>query len=153
VNIFELQQTIKSLLKIKRSSKEKRSPFFPIISSDNETPAITATTSKPLNLLNIIHYIEEKLDEKICLTDCARKANLSKHHFCRNLKKYIGMSPMRFVTFLKVGRAKELLQREDLNITEVALEVGFNDHSSFVRGFKKLTGVTPKKYRDSIKIE
>ncbi len=149
VNIFELQETISSILEIKRSSKEKRSPFFRRVSSDKEKFTITATTSKPVNLLNVIHYVEENLNEKICLTDCARKANLSKHHFCRSFKKYIGMSPMRFVTFLRINRAKEFLRDEDLNITEVASQVGFSDPSLFAVQFRKFTGLTPRQFRNS----
>ena len=153
VNIFELQGMIKSLLEIKRTSNERRLPFVPSRSGSFGELSTIPTTDKPTNLLLAIRYIEENLTDKICLTNCAKEANLSKYHFCRNFKKYMGMSPMKFVMAMRISRAKELLQRDNLNIIEIALEVGFNDYSCFIRGFKKFTGLTPKKYRDSLKMK
>jgi AraC-like DNA-binding protein len=56
---------------------------------------------------------------------------------------------MEFVSCLRITRARELLLREDLNISMVALEVGYNDASTFIRHFKKLTGLRPSDYKKS----
>ncbi len=57
------------------------------------------------------------------------------------------MNPMKFVTLLRIERAKELLKRNDFTVSLVANEVGFKDLSNFIRQFKKNTGVTPTMYR------
>ncbi len=151
INVLELQKMVKNLLKIKRESRERRSPYVRSEKRDRADEVTGITTDKPLNLLQVIRYIHENYAEAIDLEDCAKEANLSKYQFCRNFKKYFGITPMRFVTFVRINRAKDLLRRDDLNITEVALQVGFNDHGSFIRGFKKLNGLTPKEYRNSTK--
>lgn len=63
------------------------------------------------------------------------------------------MNPMKFVTALRIERAKELLKKNDLTVSLVAKEVGFKDLSNFSRQFKKVTGVTPTAYRSTARIE
>lgn len=57
------------------------------------------------------------------------------------------MTPMRFVTSMRIERAKTLLKREDHNMSETAMEAGFNDLGTFIRQFKKFTGITPAAYK------
>jgi AraC-like DNA-binding protein len=100
---------------------------------------------------NAIRYIEENLSNVICLDDIAEKANVSKYHFCRLFKKRVGMSPLRFATCMRIEKAKELLKNDDLTISTAAANVGFNDISSFIKQFKRLTGMTPSSYRKFLK--
>ena len=51
--------------------------------------------------------------------------------------------------FRKVAEAKRLLQRRELSITEVAQAVGYGDYAYFSRVFKKLTGISPRQYREA----
>lgn len=151
VNIHELKDKIKNLLKIKRSATEKRSPYVIRKSKFGGDDRFLVTSDKPVNILRTIDYMEENLTERINLTSCAKVAKLSKHHFCRVFKKNIGMSPMKFVMFLRINRAKELLKKDELNLLEVALATGINEQNRFTRAFKEFTGVTPSKYKKSIK--
>ena len=150
VNISELKKTIKHLLKVKRTVQEKRIPFVQNKRIDLEGALFLVKSDKPVNILAAIYHIEENLSEKISLADCAKRARLSKYHFCRYFKKHMGMSPMKYASSLRIMKAKQLLQRDDLSITEVSLSVGFNDYSAFSRCFKEIEGVTPKKYKDSL---
>lgn len=68
--------------------------------------------------------MEENLSEKLRLLDYARAANMSRYHFCRKFKKYVGMSPLKFLTLLRLNKARIILTNEDLNIYEVAEQVG-----------------------------
>jgi len=109
----------------------------------------TISTDIPPNILKAISYIEENFSEKVNLPALARVASLSLHHFCRKFKKFTGMTPMKFVTLLRINRAKVLLAEEDMNITEVSEHVGFSDSSVFCARFKKLTGLTPREFKKS----
>jgi YesN/AraC family two-component response regulator len=148
VDISELRSIITSLLKLKRSSREKRSPFRKP-SSDRVNLSFAVSTNLPSDILKAISYIEENFSEKINLADCARAASLSSYHFCRKFKKFTGMTPMKFVTQLRINKAKALLAYEDMNITEVSEHVGFSDSSVFCAQFKKLTGLNPREFKKS----
>ncbi len=151
VNIFELKDTIGRLLKIMSSSKERRTPLVKKQGAIVK-PLRIVTTDIPTNLLRPIGYIEEHLSnpEGICLEKLAKEACLSKYHFCRIFKRTIKISPMRFVEFMRVQRAKELLARNDVRISAVAYYVGVNDFSNFTRMFKKHTGITPSIYKSAL---
>jgi len=148
VDISELKSIITSLLKLKRSSREKRSPFRKP-SSDRVNLPFAVSTNLPSDILKAISYIEENFSEKINLADCARAASLSSYQFCRKFKKFTGMTPMKFVTLLRINKAKALLAYEDMNITEVSEHVGFSDSSVFCAQFKKLTGLNPREFKKS----
>ena len=64
-------------------------------------------------------------------------------------KELTRMSPLEYLTLLRVERSKTLLRDTALSIKEIAAEVGYYDASSFIRRFKQITGVTPLQYRRS----
>jgi AraC-like DNA-binding protein len=61
------------------------------------------------------------------------------------------MSPLVYLKLLRVNRAKKLLQEKDARILEIGLSCGFDTYSSFVRVFRKFTGVSPSMYRKTRK--
>lgn len=146
VHLLDLKNTIKQLLKLKKTSKEKRHQYIPNKTDNYDELTGITRTRMPVNLLHAILYMGENLSEEICLADCAHKANLSKYHFCKIFKKYTDVTPIKYLTLLRINKAKELLKRNDLNITEIASAVGFADINNFIRRFKEITKITPKKY-------
>ncbi|HTG01096.1 MAG TPA: AraC family transcriptional regulator [Nitrospirota bacterium] len=102
---------------------------------------------KPQNIVHVVSYIEQNLWTPLELDELAKQAHLSKFHFCRTFKRYTGLNPMKYVAALRIDRAKELLKQQDISVSNVASKVGFRDLSNFIRQFKKVTGVTPSRYR------
>lgn len=93
-------------------------------------------------------YIEHHLAEPISLSDLARNAHLSEFHFHRIFRKYSSETLHEFVTRFKLERAAVFLSvTSSISITEVALNYGYNDVSSFSRAFKKHFGNSPSNYR------
>lgn len=151
VSIPELQDTVKGLLNIRRKSKETRSAFIKIRGADPKKLFRKKTQLQSVDLHKAIRFIEEHLPDVIHLDRVAREANTSRYHLCRFFKKRVGISPMKFVTYMRLEKAKELLGKSDLTISAVASEVGLNDTSSFVKLFKRFTGMTPTGYKKSLK--
>jgi AraC family transcriptional regulator len=92
-------------------------------------------------------YIEDRLAEPITLEVFAELVGLSTYHFCRAFKRSI--PPHRYHTRRRIERAKELLGKPSLSITQVGLFVGFSTPSAFATTFRKVTGLTPSAYRRS----
>ena len=61
----------------------------------------------------------------------------------------MGMSPLEYLTLLRVEHAKELLSSTSLTIRDISAKVGYYDSGSFIRRFKQVTGETPLQYRRS----
>src|SRR6266540_3778758 len=98
----------------------------------------------------VAQYIEEHLADEISLTSLARLAQLSPFHFSRAFKESFGMPPYRYLTSRRIDRAKVLLAQRKLSVTEIGLDVGFTETSSFTSAFRKVTGETPTEYRRTL---
>lgn len=147
VNMIELQEMVEVLLRVKRLQRDTRFPLVANRGIELGDAARAVTTDKPANLLSAVRYIEENLGNKISLYDLAETAKLSRYHFCRLFNKHMGMSPMKYIAAMRVDRAKELLKINDITVSMVASEVGFNDLCNFIKHFKRLTGFTPSHYK------
>jgi AraC-like DNA-binding protein len=92
-----------------------------------------------------IEYLREHLDDSFTLADLADHAGLDKFHLCRAFRAQIGMPPHRYLTHLRIARAKELL-RHGVRASDVAPLVGLGDQARLTRHFKRLVGTTPARY-------
>ncbi|MGB1032995.1 MAG: helix-turn-helix transcriptional regulator [Flavobacteriales bacterium] len=72
---------------------------------------------------------------------------LSKMQLYRKLKALTGMSPTLVIRDIRLNEAMKLLQKGELNVSEVAYEVGFSDPSYFTRTFKEKFGSSPSKVK------
>lgn len=88
------------------------------------------------------------LDSSRCVGQAAEAAGLSLHHFLRLFHETFQVTPAAYLARRRMEAAKELL-RSDVDVIEVALEVGFENHSAFSRAFKKHTGMSPREWRKS----
>jgi AraC-like DNA-binding protein len=80
------------------------------------------------------------------LDDLARTAGLSRAGFALNFKKWVGVTPMEYLTQWRMQIACELLQ-EDRRIAEVASAVGYESESSFSVAFTRIVRCRPGQYR------
>jgi AraC family transcriptional regulator len=100
-------------------------------------------------LLQVLEYIHEHLDQNIKLADLAQLLGISQFHFSTLFKQAIGVSPYQYLLQQRIERAKQLLKQTERSILDIALECGFNSHSHLSKQFRQLTGITPKTYRMS----
>lgn len=98
----------------------------------------------------VTDYIEEHLDQQISLATLAQLVRLSPYHFCRAFKQSFGIPPHRFHTGRRIERAKTLLAKPSPSVTDIGMEVGFSQTSSFTAAFRRATGFTPTGYSRSL---
>ena len=95
----------------------------------------------------VVEFIEEHLSEEISLATLAQLVNLSLFHFARAFKQSFGVPPHRYHSVRRMDRARTLLQRPALSVTQIGAQTGFRETSSFTRAFRRFTGLTPTEYR------
>jgi AraC family transcriptional regulator len=98
----------------------------------------------------VAQYVETHLSESIPLTTLAELARLSPYHFARAFKHSFGVPPHRYHLLRRMEQAKLLLGKSRASVTEIALQVGFRETSSFTAAFRKLTEHSPTEYRRSL---
>jgi AraC family transcriptional regulator len=99
---------------------------------------------------NVTGYIEEHLSDQIQLSTLAGIARLSPYHFCRAFKRSIGLPPHRYHATRRIERAKGLLAKGSMSVTEVGFALGFAQTSSFTAAFRRVTGITPTEYQRTL---
>ena len=91
-------------------------------------------------------YISSNYSQDITLSSLARKYAMSPAHFSSQFKKITGVGMNDYLTITRIVASEKLLETTNLPITKIAMECGFNDSNYFAAVFKKIKGITPKKY-------
>lgn len=91
--------------------------------------------------------MRDNLRRELTLGMMARLVNLTPEHLCRAFKAETGGTPVNYLKWLRIQRAKELLETTHLSVKEIMLVAGVKDESHFRRDFRKACGKTPHQYR------
>jgi AraC family transcriptional regulator len=98
-------------------------------------------------LNEVIEYIELNLDKKLDLDILANIACISKYHFHRLIKFYIGEPLGAHINRLRIEKGARLLKHSGSTVTEIAYKIGYESPTSFTKSFKKQFNVSPSLYR------
>ncbi len=105
------------------------------------------TRSPHIGISRTIKYMHKHFTERISVEKLAENAGLSMSSLLRHFKRINGSSPKEYLIELRINYACELLDSTRLSVDEIAFNSGFSDSSHFSKELKKMTGVTPSKYR------
>ena len=98
---------------------------------------------KKVNAVIMAHLDKEGFDT----VTLGRALALSRTQLYRRLKPLIGFSPASYIRYVRLSKAKEFLNKEDLTVSEVAYRTGFASHSHFTRAFREQFGFKPSEIR------
>lgn len=94
------------------------------------------------------HYISDHLYDDITLEQLAKLTYLSPNYLSSLFKKKVGVPISEYIQRERIDEAKKLLMLTKYKVSDICSWLNFNDQSYFNRVFKKMTGVTPKRYRE-----
>ncbi|USG63283.1 AraC family transcriptional regulator [Brevibacillus ruminantium] len=97
----------------------------------------------------VIAYIHRHIDEPLPLSRLARYVSYSPYHFTRLFKQTTGLSPLYYISSLRLQKAKDLLLQTNLSIRDIGLEIGQQSLGTFTSRFTERVGVTPSQFRNS----
>jgi two-component system response regulator YesN len=98
----------------------------------------------------IKHVVETEYMKDISLNDVADKVNLTPAYVSYIFKKEVGQTLVKYLTDLRMSKAKILLTDQNLKIAKVGQMVGYDNQSYFNRLFKNYYGITPKQFREEM---
>jgi AraC-like DNA-binding protein len=91
--------------------------------------------------------LEGSFQRKLGLREMGREVNLSPWRLAHLFKSETGMSPQRYLTFVRLQRAKDQLVNTFVSVQEIGAAVGIPNPSHFTKSFKAAYGMTPVEYR------
>lgn len=94
-------------------------------------------------------YLEAHYAEDISLVELAGLTSRSPFHIAHTFTNAVGLPPHAYLESIRIGRARELL-RAGMSVVDTALAVGYPDQSHFTNRFRRHTGFTPGRYRNSV---
>lgn len=97
------------------------------------------------NIGNVLNYINENLSKELTIDNLSSEFFMSKYYLMHKFKKQTGYTLHNYILQKRLIMSKSLIMT-GMPITEVCLECGFGDYSNFIRSFKKMFGLPPKKY-------
>ena len=98
-----------------------------------------------------LRVLETSFVQSHTLAELAQIAGLSRYHFLRMFKRVMGLTPHQWILRARLRDAAQRLVASRALVTDIALEVGFEDLSNFVRSFRAEFGVSPSRYRITAK--
>ncbi len=96
----------------------------------------------------VIDHIHKHYGENLDLGGLAAQAGVSQSQLERRFQQILGTSPGEYILRVRISASRALLENTDRTIADIALEVGFYDHSHFTRTFRRQMSCSPKQYRD-----
>ena len=94
-----------------------------------------------------IPFLSNNSFKAINIDDLLKQSFMTKSYFITQFKKLFNISPMQYLTLVRLEQAKLLLSKTTETITDIALKVGFNNPVYFAEVFSKTVGVAPTVYR------
>ena len=105
------------------------------------------TSHQDESILKAQHWMKENMASPLTVSMLAHKAGLGERTFARRFKKATGDSPLEYLQYLRIGKARTLLEATDEPVEAITYRTGYEDASSFRRLFKRATGLSPTAYR------
>src|SRR6266496_6683657 len=94
-----------------------------------------------------IHYIKENFQQQPELDDVAKSVYLSPYHFQRVFKEWAGVSPKKFLQYISVEHAKNLL-KQNLSVSDATFETGLSSPGRLHDLFISIEGMTPGEFKN-----
>ena len=107
----------------------------------------TTADAQEARIVRVLRRLESDANEPHALADLAASVGLSPYHFLRSFKRVTGVTPHQWLLRSRLREAARRLAASRQPITDIALDVGFDDLSNFLRSFRAEFGTSPRRYR------
>ena len=115
---------------------------------ERANPASSAAFRRQRDLCEAVKVaVNNRIDALPGLEELGRNLNCSPFHLSRTFRRMTGINLRRYVARLRTSMAAERLANGERDLTELALDLGFSDHSHFTNTFRKECGVSPSRFR------
>lgn len=124
--------------------------FYEMLLGNYIIPADKEQNKNLASIKKILDYINLNYARPLTAAQLTSLSNYSEYYFMKLFKQYTDKTLIAYLNDLRIEKAKPLLLHSDRSVTEIALEVGFNNTSYFIKKFQQATGMSPHKFRKNL---
>lgn len=107
----------------------------------------TTSMSQKKLIQDALSYIDEHYTDSINILELSSKLGISQQYMSKMFRDELGISPVKYINRFRIRKAKQLFVNTNLNISEIAFQVGFDSPYYFNRVFKQFEGISPTIYK------
>jgi AraC family transcriptional regulator len=115
-------------------------------------PRSASASLSPQAARRLCDHIESHLDQRIALAELAALVNLNVHQLLIAFRRNFGTTPAQYILTQRLRRARWHLLNGNADIADIAFDCGFASHSHLSAAFKRDTGITPRQFRDGLRM-
>jgi AraC-like DNA-binding protein len=101
----------------------------------------------PLKIQQAVENLESQYNQLQSLDEIAQAVSLSKYHFTRVFTKATGLTPIEYLTKIRIEKSIDYLRHSSLSIDEIAKKVGYANGSYYIKVFRQWVGFPPGEFR------
>ncbi len=113
-------------------------------------PSDTEQNKNLSSIKQVLDYMNRHYSEALSAKELALSSNFSEYYFMKIFRQYTGKTLIEYLNDLRLEKAKALLIHTCEPVTEIALKVGFNNTSYFIKKFQQANGVSPSNFRKNL---
>jgi len=134
-----------------QSFSDEKSPILEISLRYFYNETMKKSSNKKLSeaVKAAVEFIDLNYDQQIKLADIANEVNLSVSRISHLFKEQMNLTPIEYLTEVRINHAKKLLKTNKITWQQIAFETGFSSENYFARTFKNKTGKTPKQFQEN----
>lgn len=136
------------LLKMKRLAGLRRRPVASRSLIEPEPEPVKITSLDEQFVDKAVKYVEENLSRSdLSVEELSRQLGMSRVHLYKKMLQLTGKTPIEFIRLLRLKRAAQYLRESQLNVSEIAYRMGFNNPKYFSKYFQEEYGMSPSEYQ------
>lgn len=131
---------------------EPKAAILPRLQTILDESIATSTlgfSAPPAFVIQVESYLLKSLEKVPSLDSLSSLAGVNRYHFAHAFTRHVGLSPLAFHTRARLMRSRKLIS-EGWSIADTSLSLSFSDQSHFGRHFKRVYGMTPRQYQQSL---
>ena len=141
-NFEILNAKIKNLLALNKTLKDTYTKQIKV-----QTPEVVIESHSDRLFNKVVLYIEENLNNpKLSVEELSRHVGMSRGSLYHKILELTGQSPVEYIRSVKLGKATVLLEKSDLNVSQIAYMVGFATPNYFAKSFKAKFNMQPSEF-------
>ncbi len=119
----------------------------------NDINIFTTKQSMENHLIDSIKkHLEKNVESKFKISDICSKLGYSKSYLCKIFSEQTGQSIANYGTYVKIKHAKQLIRENNLNFSQISDRLNFDNSQYFSRVFKRVTGMTPTEFKQTLNL-